>query len=107
MKTTELNLKEDDCLVGVFVIEAESEEEFLNRKEKFREITGFTDDGFDSYEEYEEGGLWKVVTSVFFKNKDEIKKDLKEMENYDWLIEGGSRIVFERQNIWCEGKWLI
>lgn len=98
---------EDDYVEGVFLIEAKAKEAFFNRKMKLEEITGFSDGFFDSYEEDEEGGIWKVITTAWFENVDEIKKALKSMEKYNWLFLSDSSILFEGKEIYCDGRWLV
>lgn len=98
---------EDDYVEGVFLIEAKAKETFFNRKRKLEEITGFSDGFFDFYEEDEEGGIWKVITTAWFENVDEIKKALKKMEKYNWLFQSDSSILFEGKEIFCDGRWLV
>ena len=98
---------EDDYVEGVFLIEAKAKETFFNRKRRLEKITGFSDGYFDSYEEDEEGGVWKVITTAWFENIDEIKKALKKMEKYNWLFKYDSSILFEGKEIYCDGRWLV
>ncbi len=98
---------EDDYVEGVFLIKAKAKETFFNRKRRLEEITGFSDGFFDSYEEDEEGGVWKVITTAWFENVDEIKKALKKMEKYNWLFQYDSSILFEGKEIYCDGRWLV
>lgn len=98
---------EDDYVDGVFLIEAKAKQTFFNRKKRLEEITGFSDGFFDSYEEDDEGGIWKVITTACFKNVDEIKKALKKMEKYKWLFQSDSSILFEGKEIYCDGRWLV
>lgn len=98
---------EDDYVEGVFLIEAKAEQTFFNRKRRLEEITGFSDGFFDSYEEDEEGGIWKVITTAWFENVDEIKKALKKMEKYNWLFLSDSSILFEGKEIYCDGRWFV
>jgi len=98
---------EDDYVEGVFLIEAKSRETFFNRKRKLEEITGFSDGMFDSFEEDEEGGVWKVITTAWFENVEEIKKALGKMKKYNWLFFSDSSILFEGKEIYCDGRWLV
>lgn len=98
---------EDDYVEGVFLIAAKAEETFFNRKRRLEEITGFSDGFFDSYEEDEEGGIWRVITTAWFENVDEIKKALKKMEKYNWLYLSDSSILFDGEEIYCDGRWLV
>jgi hypothetical protein len=98
---------EDDYVEGVFLIEAKSRETFFNRKRKLEEITGFSDGMLDSFEEDEEGGVWKVITTAWFENVEEIKKALGKMKKYNWLFLSDSSILFEGIEIYCDGQWLV
>ena len=95
----------NDYVEGVFIIQAKSKETFLNRKTKLEQITGFSDGYFNSYEEDDEGGCWKIITTAWFENVDEIQKALKKMEKYNWLLD--FNILFEGKEIYCDGKWLV
>ena len=86
---------EDEYVEGVFLIGAKSINTFYNRKNKLEDITGFSDGGFNSYEEDDKGGIWKTILSARFENVDEIKKVLKKMEKYSWLYLKDSSILFE------------
>jgi len=96
---------EDYYVAGVFIIEAKSKETFFNRKRRLEEITGFSDGFFDTYEEDEEGCVWRVITTAWFENVDEIKKALKKMEKYNWLFLSDSSVLFEGEEIYCDGRW--
>ncbi len=98
---------EDDYVEGVFLIEAKSRETFFNRKRKLEEITGFSDGMFDSFEEDEDGGIWKIITTAWFENVDEIKNALGKMKKYNWLFLSDSSILFDGKEIYCDGRWLI
>jgi hypothetical protein len=95
----------DDCVNGVFFIEAKSRNTFFNRKQKLKDITGFSDGFFDSHEE--EGGIWKIITTAYVENVDEIKIALKDMKKYKWLLLSDSSILFDGEEIYCDGRWLI
>jgi hypothetical protein len=98
---------EDDYVEGVFLIEAKSRETFFNRKRKLEEITGFSDGFFDSFEEDDEGGIWKIITTAWFKDVVEIKKALNDMKKYKWLFLWDSSILFDGKEIYCDGRWLV
>jgi len=98
---------EDDYVEGVFLIEAKSRDTFFNRKRKLEKITGFSDGFFDSFQEDDEGGIWKIITTSCFENVDEIKKALKDMEKYKWLLLSNSSILFDGVEIYCDGRWLV
>ena len=92
---------------GVFLIEAVAKNTFLNRKKKLEELTGFSDGMFDSYQEDEEGGIWKTISQAEFKSVDELKKTVIAMKKYNWLFLSDSSILFEGSEIFCNGRWLI
>ena len=58
----------------------------------------------DSFEEDEEGGVWKVITTAWFENVEEIKKALGKMKKYNWLFLSDSSILFEGKEIYCDGR---
>lgn len=96
----------DDWVEGVFLIEAKLKQTFLNRKQRLEEITGFSDEMFDSWEEDREGGLWKVITTAWFPSTDEIKAALTKMRKYKWLLLLDSCLLFKGKEIYCDGKWV-
>jgi hypothetical protein len=98
---------EDDCVEGVFLIEAVAEDTFHNRKRRLEEITGFSDGMFDSFEEDEEGGVWKTITTAYFDDVASIKKAVDKMKQYKWLFLSDSYILFEGTYLFSDGKWLI
>ena len=98
---------EDDFVEGVFLIEAKSENTFFNRKIKLEEVTCFSDGGFGSYEEDDEGGIWKIITSAWFENIGELKKLVKKIEKYKWLFLSDSYIMLDGEYLFADGKWLI
>ena len=98
---------EDDWCEGVFLIEAKSKETFFNRKRKLEIITGFSDGFFDSYEEDDEGGIWKTITSAWFPTVKELKSVLRKMKRYNWLFLSDSYIMSNGQYLFSDGKWLV
>lgn len=99
---------EDDFIEGVFLIEADNEEQFFDRKNLIRDISEFCDVGFDSWEEYEEGGLYRLILSAYYPDVASIKKAWEEMtEKYEWLFKEDSSILFEGLELWSDGKWLL
>jgi len=106
-RVLETGFGEDDYVEGVFLIAAKAEETFFNRQRKFKEITGFSDGGFDSFEDDEDGGCWKTILTGWFENVDEIKKALKKIEKYNWLFQSDSSIYFEGKEIFCSGRWIV
>ena len=98
---------EDDYIEGVFLIEAKTKETFFNRKYKLESITGFSDGHFDSYEEDEEGGIWKVITKAWFKNIDELKNAMKIMEKYNWFYSSDSSLLLNGEYLYVDGRWLV
>ena len=98
---------EDDYIEGVFLIEAKSKETFFNRKSKLEAVTGFSDGYFDSYEEDEEGGIWKVITTAWFENVDELKKAMKKMEKYKWFFSSDSSLLLDGEYLYVDGRWLV
>ena len=98
---------EDDYIEGVFVIAAKSIDTFLNRKGKLEDITGFSTDGFDSYEEDEDGGCWKVITTAKFESLIELKQKMDQLKKYEWLYWFDSDLLFNGNEIFSDGKWLI
>ena len=61
---------DDDTIEGVFLIKASSVDVFLNRKSKLAELTGFAG---CAYEEDEDGGIFKIITTGCFCNTTEVK----------------------------------
>lgn len=98
---------DDDSVEGVFLIEAKTEQTFFNRKQKLAEITGFSDGGFDSYEQDEDGGSWKIITTAFFETIEDLKNAIKKMEKYNWLYLLDTSIMFDSEYLYCEGKWFV
>lgn len=98
---------DDDYIEGVFLIKAKSKDTFFNRKSKLEAVTGFSDGYFDSYEEDEEGGIWKVITTAWFKNVDELKKAIKKMEKYNWFFISDSLLLLNGEYLYVDGKWLL
>src|SRR5574344_1049813 len=96
---------EDDYVEGVFLIEAKTKETFFNRKSKLEAVTGFSDGHFDSYEEDEEGVIWKVITTAWFKNVDELKKAMKKMEKYKWFFSSDSLLLLDGEYLYVDGRW--
>ena len=99
--------EEDDCVEGIFLIEAVAMETFFNRKTRLEEITGFSDGMFDSFEEDEEGGVWKIITTAHFEDVDSIKKVLGKMKKYNWLFLSDSYILLDGTYLFCDGEWLL
>ena len=87
-------LCDEDCVEGVFFIEAKSEKTFFNRKLKI-ETAGFSDGFFESHEEDEEGGIWKLITVGYFDNVDELNNAIKELQKYKWLSLNESYIIID------------
>jgi len=106
-KNVKMELTIDDTIEGVFLIEAKTEETFHNRRRKLEELTGFTTDNFDAYEEDEDGGVWKVITTAHFNNVDEIKKALEKMRRHKWLYLLDSTLLLEGKELYCDGRWII
>lgn len=98
---------EDDELQAVFLIQAVSENTFNNRRRKLQEITGFSDGGFGSYEEDNEGGIWKIIVTGYFNDLEELKSVIKKMEKYNWLFLSDSDILFEDNYLFSSGEWLV
>lgn len=98
---------EDDYVEGVFLIEAKSKETFFNRKSKLEAVTWFSDGYFDSYEEDEEGGIWKVITTAWFENVFELKKAMKKMEKYKWFFSSDSSLLLNGEYLYVDGRWLV
>lgn len=99
---------EDDFIEGVFLIEAENEEQFFDRKNLIHDMSEFCDGGFDSWEEDEEGGLYKAILSAYYPSVALIKKAWEEMtDKYEWLFKEDSTILFEGLELWSGGKWLL
>lgn len=98
---------EDDCVEGVFLIEAKAKATFFNRKRKLKEITGFSDGFFESHEEDEEGGIWKVITTASFENVNELKKAIGKMEKYKWFFSSDSSLLLEGEYLYVDGRWKV
>lgn len=94
---------EDDVVEGVFLLKASSKYVFFNRKNKLEAITGFTG---DAYEEDEEGGIWKVITTGVFDDIDELKTVIEKMKKYDWFFGYDSNLLLNGEEIYSEGEWL-
>lgn len=105
--TFEVMDKIEDCLnlEGVFLIEAKTKETFYNRKRKLEEITGFSDLGFDSYEEDEEGGVWKIITNAYHDNIEETKTVIAKMKKFKWLFLSDSHILLDDKCVFSNGNW--
>lgn len=98
---------EDDYVEGVFLIEAKTHETFFNRKSKLEAVTGFSDGYFDSFEEDEEGCIWKVITTAWFKNIEELKRAMKKMEKYKWFFFSDSSLLLDGEYLYVDGRWLV
>jgi len=98
---------EDDYVEGVFLIEAIAKETFFNRKAKLEAITGFSDGYFDSYEEDEEGGVWKIITSAWFETVGDLKNAMKKMERYKWFFNTNSSILLNGEYLYSDGEWML
>lgn len=94
---------EDDVIEGVFLLKASSKGVFFNRKNKLEAITGFTG---DAYEEDEEGGIWKLITTGVFDNIDEAKAVINKMKKYDWFFGYDSDLLLNGKEIYSGGRWL-
>ena len=98
---------DDDYVEGVFLIAAVAEDTFHNRKRRLEEITGFSDSMCDSFEEDEEGGIWKTITTAYFDDVASIKKAVDKMKKYKWLFLSDSYIMFQGTYLFSDGRWLI
>jgi hypothetical protein len=98
---------DENELEAVFLIRASSEDVFNNRRRKLQEITGFSDGGSGSYEEDNEGGLWKIIVTGYFNDLEELKLVIKKMEKYNWLFLSDSHILFEDDYLFSSGEWLV
>lgn len=98
---------EDDYIEGAFIIEAKSKETFFNRQQKLEDITGFTTGGFDSYEEDEDGGCWKIIVTSQFESLKELKQKMNQLKKYKWFYWLDSDLLFDGKEIFSGGKWLI
>lgn len=101
------NFSEDDYIEGVFIIEAKSINTFINRIHKIETTTGFSTGSFDAYEKDEDGGIWKVITTAWFKNVDELKKAMKKMEKYKWFFSSDSSLLLDGEYLYVDGGWLV
>lgn len=95
---------EDDVIEGVFLLKASSEDVFFNRKNKLRELTGF--DG-DAYEEDDEGGIFKLITTGYFENMNEVKSAVEIMKKYNWFFYYDSDLLLNGKEIFSGGRWLV
>lgn len=98
---------EDNYVEGVFIIEAKSEQTFFNRKMRLAEITRFSDGGFDSYEQDEDGGCWKIITTAYFETVEDLKAAIKKMEKYNWFFLYDASIMLDGEYLYCDGKWFV
>ncbi|MCP4146561.1 MAG: hypothetical protein GY757_02320, partial [bacterium] len=97
---------EDDYIEGVFLIEGETKEIFLERRIELEELTGFSDDFTNHFEEDEEGGIWKWITTCHFDTLAELKRAALSMEQIYWLFMEDSSLLFKGKEIYCDGKWI-
>lgn len=97
--------KSDEPVEGVFLIAAKSRSTFLNRKSKLEEITGFSDGGFNSFEEMEDRAVWKVITHCSFDSLGSLKKAILLMKRYNWFWLEDSTLMQDGAYLYCEGKW--
>lgn len=95
---------QDDVIEGVFLLKASSEDVFFNRKNKLRELTGF--DG-DAYEEDDEGGIFKLITTAYFDNMKEVKSAVERMKKYNWFFYYDSDLLLNGKEIFSGGRWLV
>jgi hypothetical protein len=98
---------EDDYIEGVFLIKAQSEQTFYNRKSRLQEITGFSDGGCDSYEQDEESGIWNLITTEHFDTVAELKTAIKKMRKYNWFFYEDFYLVLDGKYLFSDGKWLV
>lgn len=99
---------EYDFIDGIFLIKADNEEDFFDKKNLIRDISEFCDGGFELWEEDEEGGLYKVILFAYYPNIAALKKAWEEMtEKYEWLHKEDSSILFDGLELWSGGKWLL
>lgn len=98
---------EDDEIEGVFLIKAASKDTFFNRKSKLNAVTGFSDGYFDSYEEDDEGGIWKVITTASFDTVAELKAAIEKMRKYNWFFYHDSYLMLDSNYLFSDGKWLV
>lgn len=96
--------KEELELEGVFLIKASTEDVFFNRRSKFFEVTGFNDFGMDSYEEDDEGGIWKLI-AVATTDLHTLKDQMAKMKKYSWFFDRDCTIMHEGEYLLCDGKW--
>jgi hypothetical protein len=95
----------DDYVEGVFLIKASTQDVFFNRKEKLELLTGFSDGMYDYSEE--DGGIWKVITTAHFDSINELKQAIKKAEKFSWLYLRDSWILFEGEDLFSDGEWLV
>lgn len=98
---------ENNYVEGVFLIGAKCKDTFWNRKQRLDEIAGFSDGGFGSYEEDEEGGCWRIITTAHFETVDELKTAVKKMEKYSWIYLFDTSILLNGEYLYCDGKWFV
>ena len=98
---------DENDLEAVFLIKASSENTFNNRKRKLQEITGFSDGGFDSYEEDSENGIWKIIVNGYFSDLEDLKTSINAMKKYNWLFLSDSCIMSDGDYIFSDGKWFL
>lgn len=102
---TKINFNSESEVEGVFLIRASSRDVFFNRKRKLEILTGFSDGMFDSFEEDEEGCVWKVITTATFDNIDELKSAIKKVEKFNWLFLNDSELLIDGEYLLSDGKW--
>lgn len=99
---------EDDFIEGVFLIEAADTDEFLQRRDELINSSEFCDPSLISYEEDEEGGLFKTIMEAYYTDVASIKKAWEELtEKHEWLFKDDSSILFEGLELWSDGKWCL
>lgn len=96
----------DGHVEGVFYIRASSRDILLKRTRILEETTGFSDGGFNRFEEDDDGGFWKVITTYYFESIDEVYKAMKRMEKYSWFWDDASALLINGKEIFSDGKWL-
>ena len=90
----------------VLLIEAETEEILIDRAKKVF-MSGGLRCNINSYEEDEEGGLWKIITNSYFDNVSEVKKWFNKARlEFEWLLDSDSYLVVDGEYLYSSGEWI-
>jgi hypothetical protein len=95
---------EEEELQAVFLISASSQDVFNSRIRTLQEVTGFSGDSFEKDFEFD---VWKVITTAYFNDFEELKLSIKKMQEYEWLLLSDSHILIDDEYLFSAGEWLV